>query len=210
MLPQLAFVLLCFFSANDFHVEGTLSATSITRTHRIQSRGPLTSYRSGSNLKTHTRSGSESSGSSLTEQQTAADSQPIASTSTGKKIDSTDFNEVDLQPLVEKQKRTSFINSVNLNEASVSTHSINGNINPAIHGVYARVRSAMLRYGSAVAIGSAVGVGGLEVNKKFFPDYNNNNNITQVNDTQVINIEKNQKSVNNVTPDSDGIINLIG
>lgn len=115
---------------------------------------------------------------------------------------------MDLQPFVEKTKRTSSINSVSLNEASTSTHS-DGHINPARDGVFARVRSAMLRYGSAVAIGSTVGVAGYEVNRKLFPD---NNNITQVNNniTQVNNTEKYQNSAKSSSLDSDEISNPLG
>lgn len=199
MSPQriiLVFVLLHYFSPIDFQVGGALSITSIAKARRTQSMRPLTYRRSGNNL--NTQSGSESSGSSITELRTAADSQPIASTSARKEIDSTSFKEVDLHPLVEKAKRTSFINSVDLNEASLSTHS-NGNINPGRDGVFSRVRNAMLRYGAAVAIGSVVGVGGFEVKEKLFPVHNNTN-ITQVN-----NIQKYQDS--NTTPDPDGIIN---
>lgn len=207
----LVFVLLHFFAPNDFQVGGALSIASITKTRRTQSMRPIIP-RSGNIRNRNTQSGSESSSSSINELQSAgADSQPIASSSsTGKEIDSTSFKEVELQPFVEKTKRTSFINSVNLNEASVSTQS-NGNINPARDGVFARVRSAMLRYGSAVAIGSVVGVGGSEVKKKLFPNNNNNMNITQVNNTQEVNnnIKRYQDSVINTTTDSDGISNPI-
>lgn len=208
----LVFVLLCSFSAIDFQVEGALS---MAKTRRTQSMRLLTSHKTENNIKTHTQSGSESAGSSLTELR-APNSHPIASTSTGKKFDSTTFEEVDLTPLVEQARRTGFINSINLNEASSSTHS-NGNINPARDGVFARIRSAMLRHGTAGVIGSAIGVGGFEIKKKLFPGEFND---THVNNTQVDsskykklfistdNIKKNSISVNNdTTPDYDGIIN---
>lgn len=61
----LVFVLLCFFSEIDFQVEGTLS--SIAKTRRTQSMRPLTSHKTEGTLKTHSRSGSETSSASLTE-----------------------------------------------------------------------------------------------------------------------------------------------
>lgn len=146
---------------------------------------------------------SPSSKSSLTELK-VVDSQPIPSTSTGIKIDSTRFTEVDLQSIPEKTRRTSSssINSISLHEASITTNS-DGNINPNRNGVYARVRNSLLRYGAAGVIGSAAGVVGFEVNKQLSPDNNNNNN------TQINNITKYPVSVNstNTTLDSDGIIN---
>lgn len=63
----------------------------------------------------------------------------------------------------------------------------------------------MLRYGSAVAIGSAVGVGGFEVNKHYFADNNNNNNNSQVN-----NIGQQQKTANSSTQDAEEITNPLG
>lgn len=91
----------------------------------------------------------------------AADLQPIPSTSSlsGRQIDSTSFKQVDLRPLSERTRHTSFIESVDLNGA----------------------------------IGSAVGIGALEVKKKLFPDHNI--------DTQVNII------VNSTAQDSDGINN---
>lgn len=185
------FVLLCFFDVNDFHVEGTLS--SAAKTHRIQSKRLLTSRKAGNNLQAqHAQSDaslSASSTSSLTELK-AADSQPIASTSNGVQIDSMSFKEVDLQApsMVDGIKHIRFIHSIDLSDASRVTQNIDGNINPARDGVFARVRKAMLRYGSAAAIGSAIGVTGVELKKKLLLDNANNvENTTTIDSIEITN-----------------------
>lgn len=142
-------LLYCCFSAIDFQVGGTLTGTSMAKTRRTQSMRPLTSHtHKPENIglgKTQTQSGSSISSSASTAPLTeikAADSQPIPSTSSlsGRQIDGTSFKEVDLRPLSERTRHTSSINSVDLIDPSISTHS-DGHINPARDGVFARVRS---------------------------------------------------------------------
>lgn len=195
----LVLVFLYFFSVHEFQVEGTLS--SMAKTRRTQSMRPLASHKTnGNNLETHSQSGSQSSFSSASTatelHAPAVGSQPIASTSIGKQFASTSFKEVDLRPLTDNLQHTRQLSSISLHDASIATHSDGGNIDPTRHGVFARVRSTMQRYGSAVVIGAAVGVGGIEAYNHFFPG----NNKTQVNNTQVI-------SVNNKAKDLDEIYN---
>lgn len=82
------------------------------------------------------------------------------------------FSEVDLEPLVDKTRRVTIDTSINVPEASFATYS-DGNINPARDGVFARIRNAMLRHGLSVAIGGAIGAGGIEISRIF-----QNNNQT--------------------------------
>lgn len=70
--------------------------------------------------------------------------------------------ESERQPMIERTENVRFMESVDLGEASQATHT-NGNINPTRDGVFARVRSAVLRYGAAAAVGSAIGVGIAEI-----------------------------------------------
>lgn len=206
-------VLLCFFAVNknnEFRVEGTLTSTMAKNARRSQSMRLLTtttqSRKTGNMIETkdtHTQSGSPSSSSSssttsLTELQ-ATDSQPI-------RIDSgTSFKDVDLKPsssIADRTRHTSLLHSVDLHEASMPTQSIDGRVNPARDGVFARVRNAILRYGTAAAIGSAIGVtvvSGAELKKQLFPDSNNNknDNITEnsINTTTTTTIDS--KEINN-------------
>lgn len=181
----------------NFQAEGVFS---MAKARRTQSMRPLTSHKIEKNIKTNAEIDSVSSissSASLAEMK-AADFQPIASTSTGLRSDSTSFKEVELQPLAEKSKRTGSVISINLEDASASTHS-DGNIDPVRDGVYARIQKAMLRYGAAAGLGSVVGIGGWE--EKLFSD---DNNCTQVNNTG-----KHENPVNSTDlyEDSDEIIN---
>lgn len=175
------FVLLCFFVVNNFHVKGTLTS-SIAKTRRTQSMRSPTSHKNGNNLQAQSGS-SLSSTASLTELK-ATDSQP--STSNARRIDSMNFREIDLQPHTNRLHT-----QVDLHDASAVTHN-SGNINPARDGVYARVRNAMLRYGAAAAIGSAIGATGIELKKMLYPDNNNNNNNITENITENITLVSNE------------------
>lgn len=95
------------------------------------------------------------------------------------------FSEIDLQPLVDKPRRVTFDTSINVPEASSATYS-DGNINPARDGVFARIRNAMLRNGLSVAIGGAIGAGGIEINRIFFQENNQTieNPVFNINETQ--------------------------
>lgn len=82
------------------------------------------------------------------------------------------LTEVDLRPLAEGAKRVRIVEPVNLNEALESTQT-GGRINPSRDGALSRLRSIGLRYGSAAAVGSAIGAGGSVFMKNFI---NNDNN----------------------------------
>lgn len=64
------------------------------------------------------------------------------------------------------------------------------------------------------AVGSAIGAGGVEIQNRLFPN-NNNNNVIQMNNTQVDNINNNNHTekynnvVSNTTMNPDGIVNPI-
>lgn len=171
----LTFVFCASIVTINHQVEGMLTA----KIRRTQSLRPRTIQRAENLLNVNTQSGSLSSISSFASTSTlselqAAESQPIASASSRKQIDSARFKNVDLHPLAEKTKHVSFINSVNLDEASASTYS-DGHIDPSRDGVFARVRNTLLRYGSAAALGTAIGAGGVVIDQHFF----HNNNISE-------------------------------
>lgn len=87
------------------------------------------------------------------------------------------FEEVDLKPLVAKETiQMNSISGISLREASEATNS-DGYLNPAIHGVRARIRNILRRY-SAPAVGSAIGLGGFYVGRNFdqISQLLNNNN----------------------------------
>lgn len=116
------------------------------------------------------RSGSvssfSSSASETSSKQHTIESEPIQSTSTGKRSKITEMVEEDLQPMIGSPKHVSFMQTVDLCEASIATHSY-GNIDPTRDGVFARVRSVVLRFGVAASIGTAVGAGGVVIGRQF-------------------------------------------
>lgn len=166
----LIFMFCIFFFTTKLQVEGIFSSV---KTRRTQSMRPLTYHKTENKLNTRSGSlSSISSASSLSEQK-VVDPHPIASTSYQKELESKRLKEVDLHPLVDETKKVSFNNPIELNEASVSTHS-DGRINPARDGVFARVRNTFLSFGSAVAIGSAIGALGAVADQRFI-----HNNISE-------------------------------
>lgn len=98
----------------------------------------------------------------------AAEMKPFASTST--------FQEVDLQPMIEQPKHVGFISSISLNDATAGTQSVH--LDPSRDGVYARMRSNALRFGSSAVIGSVIGVGGAVIGQRFI--YNNSSEASMV------------------------------
>lgn len=171
MLQQVFFIFVFLYltvnkSILDIQVEAVFPSATMAKTRRTQSVN--IPYKNGQNIYTHSRSltsissrSSDSSSSLIKE----SESQPIASTSLRKHDERMSFKEVDPRPIVEK-KHVNF-ETVNLNEASVATHSTD-HINPARDGVFARVRKALLLYGSAVAVGTGISVGGSAINQHFF------------------------------------------
>lgn len=187
-------ILLYFFTVNDSRVEGILG--SVGKTSRTQSMRQLTSRRTG-------QSGSSSSSSSTTSLKTsdvtaaaaAADLQPmIASTSTGRRIDSMSLREVNIQPMMERTRHNSLHYSLDLHDASRATHSIDGNINPARDGVFARVRDAMLHYASVAGVGVIVGASGVELKHKLYPDNCTNDARENINNNNTENTENTENT----------------
>lgn len=165
-------------------VESTLATTGakVRRTQAFR----VPSYNSELNPKT--RLGSSKSTASHTVE---SESRPIASTSAIQPEIDVHFYEQEtfLQPLIEgKSKRVRINSSPNLHDPMAMTQS--DHIDPTRDGVFAR----MVRHGSSVAIGSAIGVGGLAA-KQFLFQNNNNNNITQpMNTTLNKDLSKQKKS----------------
>lgn len=173
MSPQRIVLLFVFFII-ILKVEASFSTSNFVKTRRTQSMRPLVSHKTKSNPNTQAQSSSHSSSASdtsLTEIK-STDPQPIPSTSSVKRISSMDLKEVDLRPLSEQTKHVNFINSVNLNEASAQTHSEGGQINPTRDGVFSRVRSAFLRFGTAAVAGTAIGAGSTVIDQRFIHNVN--------------------------------------
>lgn len=73
------------------------------------------------------------------------------------------LQEVDLRPLIE-DRRSSL--HASFQAALQGTHS-GGNLNPARHGVFARVRNALLQHSVSTAIGIGIGVGVSQLEQSF-------------------------------------------
>lgn len=148
------------------------SSVKIQRTPSI--RGPNPELR----LKTRPASQLTSSTTSIASHQVESESKLIAGTSVVEP--ETDFRNdqrQEHQPLVEREsKHVRVSSSINLIDPVAGTQS--EHLDPLRDGVLARMRNRMFRYGSAAAVGSAIGAGGLVVAKQLL--YNQNNyNITQ-------------------------------
>lgn len=194
MSRQNIFNVFTFFSliVLNSEVKAAFSTASVARVGRIQ---PIRLFASGKPVNTpnvHTRSGSVSSVSSFSTlasetsftQPKPIQTEPILSRAS-------DFNgvelqpisegelrpisesgyrpmsESELQPMIERARHVSFMETVDLHDASAATHS-NGNINPARDGVFARVRSATLRFGIAAVVGTSIGAGGAVIARNYF------------------------------------------
>lgn len=173
-----AFCYSVFISNNS--VKSGFSTSSIARVGRIEPVRLFASNKPANNPSVHTRSESISSVSTFSS--TASETQPKPIQNEPIQSSSSSFNgveprtipeseprpiseselqrtfESERQPMIDRAKHVRFMETVDLHDASVGTHS-DGHINPAQHGVYARVRSAVLRFGGAVAVGTAVGAG---------------------------------------------------
>lgn len=128
MIAKSFFTLWCMLLLTNNVIESTFSSSSV-KTRRTQSMRPLTSRNS--------------------------DSRHVASTSTGNRVEKNRFKEMELEPM-KKTKTIGSIETVNLDDISVSTHSGN-QINPA--------RDAFL-YASSAAIGSAVGMSAIALHQQ--------------------------------------------
>lgn len=167
-------------------VESTFSSTA-AKVRRTQSMRVV---------KTRPVSQSTSSTSSTASHNVESESKPLASTSSFQpEIDQQRLQEIDLKPMVEEEsKHVRFIGSASLLDPMVGTHS--EHLDPARDGVFARMRNRMLRYGSAAAIGSAIGAGGLAAKEFLFQ-----------NNTQVLSPTNSSQNLNNQTENDNGIIN---
>lgn len=145
MYPQ-RFVLLFVFFIGNSEVEARFSTSTLAKAQRSQSMRPIIP-KTTSVLNVRALSGSISD-TSLTEIE-PGDPQPIPSTSFQRRLSVNSLKEVELEPLVAQAKHVKFSNPVNLNEASVQTQSVGGQINPIQHGVFARVRNAFLQFGGS-------------------------------------------------------------
>lgn len=153
-----------------------------TQSMRSQSMRPLVRQaRVDSNLRPQTArvSSSSSSSSTSTTSQQQIETKPAASTSSrtntiknkrkGSKSCTGDcqFRKVNLDEV----QRTRNVLDLNLREASAATNS--EHLDPSRDGVYARVRSNFIRYGTAAAVGTAIGVGGsIYIGQHFIHDNN--------------------------------------
>lgn len=74
------------------------------------------------------------------------------------------LHEIDLNPAPVaddvNQRRSSLLAS--LHEGTLGTHS-GGNLDPARHGYFARMRNALREHGVAAGVGTAVGIGGVQL-----------------------------------------------
>lgn len=121
----------------------------------------------------------------------AAASQKVVSESKPKASTSAYQPETQLHSLIEKEsKHVNIASSASLIDSMTGTQS--EHLDPTRDGYFARMRNRMLRYGSAVAIGSAIGAGGLAAGELAVNHllYQNNNNTTQpMNTTQILSDE---------------------
>lgn len=144
------------------------NAAKVQRTHAMR----VPSLNRELTLKTRPASFSSASSSSSTISLNGeSESKPLARTSALlPELDINLHEKTNLQPKMSKQVR---VNSVpNLIDPMAGTQS--ERLDPARDGVFARMRNRMLRYGSAVAIGSAIGVGGITAKQLLSQNYNNN------------------------------------
>lgn len=133
----------------------------------------------------HSRTSSYSSLSSRTSNRgSVADVHSSPSTSTGQVT----FQDVDIRPLEDMHQRSSLL---------ASTHT-GGRINPVRDGIYGRLGSGLLRYGSALAAGGIITAGGIAIKRSDWLGINNNK--TQLNITTAAIVQQ---------FDPDGIITLM-
>lgn len=77
------------------------------------------------------------------------------------------LKEVEIQPIVAEETISGRrLSGISLSEVSAGTNS-GGHLNPARHGVRARIRNILHRYGAAAAVGSAIGASGFYVGRNF-------------------------------------------
>lgn len=157
-------------------VGSTLPSVKIRRTHsmRVQRTRP---------------SSSSSSASSTASHMAESESKPLASTST--------FHEINIEPIIEERSRqVRFGSTTSLIDPMAVTQG--EHLDPMRDGAFARIKSAMIRYGAAVGIGTAIGAGGFAVRQIF-----QNNNHAQENFTD------SSSNLSNQTYD-ETLINSIG
>lgn len=165
-------------------VESTFPSSAAAKVRRTQSM-KASSY--NSELRPKTRPVSPSTSSTSSTASRIAETEPMASTSAL-------LQEIDIKPIVEESKRVRFGSATSLVDPMAVTHS--ENLDPARDGVFARMRNAMVRYGSAAAIGSALGAGVLAAKQL----------LSQNNTMQSVVVNTTTQNLSNQT-DYDGIDN---
>lgn len=171
-------------------VESSFPSSVATKIRRTQSvRLPTSNSEFG--LKPRPASPSTSSTSSITSHnvENESETKPLASTSSFQQ-------EIDIKskPIAEEESRhVHFESSASLIDPMAMTQG--ERLDPMRDGAFARLRNAMLRYGSAAGVGAAIGTGGFAVKQLLLQ----NNNNTQLLSTQ--------KSNDQNDSDSDSVSN---
>lgn len=170
-----AFILILVLQISINQVKSTIPSTKIRRAQTMRAQ--------------RTRPSSTSSSSSTASHIVESESKPLASTSA--------FSEIVIKPIVEEEPRhvrfgssSSYIDPMAVTQGE--------HLDPARDGAFARIRNAVVRYGSAVGIGAAVSAGGFAVKQILFQ----NNNSTQ---TNFMNMSQNLSE----QTDNDVVINSI-
>lgn len=175
-------------------IESMISSSVVSR-GRSQSMRPLL-QRSRIQTNLNQQPGRSSSSPTL------STTNPLASTSTlikdrksSKTCATCDLKEVNLretEALNEASHVRNFFD-IDLTEADSGTY--NANLDPSKDGVFARVRKILQRYGTFVAIGSAIGVGGSVIHQHF------NNSGTHANTTSLQMSNQNNQTIANNADD---------
>lgn len=165
------FILISLFVENK-----TMISSSVVSRGRSQSMRPLLQRsRSDTVIKPQTAS-SNSAVTTLSHTQINTKTNPVASTSSAKSTLTRDQESLKTicETCTKKEKNQQHVPSgldevqnmrslmdINLSEVSVGTNS--EHLIPSRDGVYARLRRVLLQHGVAVAIGSGIGVGAIEL-----------------------------------------------
>lgn len=162
-------------------VDTTLSTTNAMKARRTQS---MLQYSPMSELNPNTPHVSPSTSTgTITSARKISESKPIATRT------ETEFQEVELQPLreetMQEMRQAAFPSDASLIDASIATYSTDQLI-PSRDGVFARVEK-ILQYGAAAATGSALTIGGLEIQKIL--NKNNTETLTMNNATEVFSLK---------------------
>lgn len=129
---------------------------------------------------------------------TSSPSASSASSATSQKMRESALKEVDLQPLIDTVR----------SEATAQTFS-GGRIDPSVHGVQTRIRSAILRHSSRFFAGVGVGTGLIATGKLISNNFNNATTTTTKAPTTTILPSTTTKATITTTTDADDIVDNI-